>query len=124
VADLLGRDADFSDWWAKTPFRVLLLDVCVPDPRWPAPMKPVVRKSGEDLLVRLVKGRSELPDKRDQDALRDRARTDLHGTLVATAQMRRLDPPPLPDRVTLNGEQWRSSDSVRASPRTGEALRP
>lgn len=110
VSELLGKDADFAAWWALTPFRTLILRVSVPDPRWRvyAP-KAGARRNGKDLVMQVVTERTGLPPKSDVEALRGRAREDLHGALVRLAASRKLSPPPpLPARIYANARQWRA----------------
>ena len=107
---LLGRDAEFARWWAQTPFRSMRLSVCVPDPEWRQDTpKAGARKYGKDLILRVVTEQSDLPPTTDVQALKERARADLHGALVGVATARKLpSPPPLPARVHVNARQWRA----------------
>lgn len=110
VSKLLGADADFAAWWAKAPFRTLILRVSVPDPRWRefAP-KPGARKNGKDLVLQVVTERAGLPPKSEVEALKARAREDLHAALSDLAVSRKLPPPPpLPARISMNARQWRA----------------
>jgi hypothetical protein len=70
TSELLAADVDFTSWWAKTPFRRLILRVSVPDPRW-ADQSPKAgaRKNGEDLVLQMVTARSDLPPKTELEAL-------------------------------------------------------
>jgi hypothetical protein len=96
---LLGSDASFRAWWAQTPFRRLRLWITVPDPQWSEQERPKAgaRKHGIDLVLKVVTEFSSLPPKGDVDALRERARLDLHDALAGLATARKLPaPPPLP----------------------------
>ncbi len=101
VSEVLGRNVDFSAWWAQTPFRRLRMSVSVPDPRWPdfAP-KPGARKNGKDLVLQVVTQPETLPPMSDIPAVRARAAADLYQALVDLARVRRFPtPPPMPTAV-------------------------
>ena len=116
TSELLAADPDFTSWWDQTPFRRLILRISVPDPRWSdhSP-KAGARKNGEDLVLQVVTARAGLPPKADVEALRSRARHDLHQALVKVAAARKLPrPPELPARVFMNGKQWRAQAAGQA----------
>ena len=93
ASDVLAEDEDFEAWWRQAPYRHLLITVSVPtNPEWA--QTPGARKNGKDLALRVVTEPDGLPPRGDVDALRARAREDLHAALVALARARKLPPPP------------------------------
>jgi hypothetical protein len=94
ASGLLAKDADFAAWWDQTPFRRLILRIKMREPRWPKDSpKAGARKNGKDLVLQIVTPRADLPPKTDREALRERARADLHGALVDVAAARKFPPP-------------------------------
>lgn len=110
VARLLGRDDDFAAWWAHAPFRTLILRICVPYPTWNGDVpRPGARKQGKDLVLQVVTDGAGLPAKSEVEALKVRARQDLHAALVDLALARKLPPPPpLPPRIGMNAREARA----------------
>lgn len=109
VSELLAKDDDFASWWAQTSYRCIRLRVFVLDPRDEYRPNAGARKNGDDLVLQVVTAKADLPSRNDGQALRERAREDLHRALVAVATSRRLPPPPpLPERIAMNAREWRA----------------
>lgn len=111
VSEVLGDDDGFRAWWAQAPFRTLRMRLSVPDPSFGGDEpRPGSRKSGEDLVLQIVVERAGLP-LRDTEALRVRAREDLHAALVDLSVSRKLPaPPPLPEDIESGADELRIID--------------
>lgn len=95
ITEKMAADSAYIAWWATTPFRSLELRVVVPDPQWDeVTPKPGARKSGEDLVLTVVRTAAQLPPASDRAAVEEVAAQDLIDAIVTMTRARALPPPP------------------------------